>query len=115
VCLRPVLADDGARALPAAWGSAHPESSATLRRVVTEQRLYTQLCHFHRLLDAEGAAKRAGAGLPAAKAAEARRGAEERLGGLGDALRAAAEAVAALRDRSRYRWVDLGAVFGGGR
>lgn len=107
VCLRPVIADDG-RPVAAQWGAAHPDTRATgahVRRQLTEQQLYTQLSYYYRLFDVEG-------GLKRLKKEDDRRKARDAVTPLAGALAAAADAVATVRDRSKYRWVSLGGIFG---
>ena len=79
-----------------------------MSREVTEDQLYTRLCHIHRLVDAQSA-------LDALPDKQLRDQAARELGPAAlQALDAAARAVGALRDASAYRWVDLGALFASG-
>ncbi len=80
--------------------SCDPAVAGHMSRVVSEQRLYTQLSYLHRMLDAKGASSRAGG-------AEAASAAQQKLGGIRAALDAGAAAVERLRNHSAYRWVDL--------
>ena len=77
-----------------------PAVAGHMSRVVSEQRLYTQLSYLHRMLDAKGAASRAGS-------TEAAGAAQQKLAGISAALDAGAAAVERLRNHSAYRWVNL--------
>eukprot|EP00951_Prasinocladus_malaysianus_P005152 scaffold36637_cov45-Prasinocladus_malaysianus.AAC.2 len=106
VCLR-VLGSSCPGSLPASDST----SGATMVRTVTEAQLYTQLTHFHRLLDTQGALRRLNnQHQPADKTAGEE--AEHRLSPLRKAYGGAASAVARLRDRCMYKWVDLGGLYG---
>lgn len=106
VSLRPVHNEDG-QPQPQLRGSAHPDpqAAAPMRQSVSEEALYLQLTHLHRLFDVEGTLKRLG------KAVD-RRKAEEMVATLAAPFGAAAQAISSIRDQSKYRWVDLAGIFG---
>jgi DNA polymerase alpha subunit A len=89
-------------------GAAPPDlrCSGSMHQVMTEAALYTQLQYVHRLFDVEGAMHALGDSRDAKLAAEAK------LRPIRAALDAGAAAAKRLRDRSAYRWIDLGSVFG---
>lgn len=90
-------------------GAAPPDlrCSGAMHAEVSEGDLYTQLSYYHRLFDVEGALHALG------DSRDARAAAEEKLQPVRRVLEAGAAAAARLRDRSAYRWINLGAVFGG--
>lgn len=88
-------------------GTAPPDlrCSGTMHQEVTEAALYTQLQYVYRLFDVEGAMHALGDSVDAKSAAEVK------LAPIRAALDAGAVAAKRLRDRSAYRWIDLGSVF----
>jgi DNA polymerase alpha subunit A len=80
----------------------YPRCNGRLGRQYTEVHLYKQLTHFYRLLDASRA-------LDNIAEANARLAAEVKLATVRPAFDWAAQAVKDIRDRSGYRWVQLGA------
>lgn len=85
-----------------------PRCHGTMRAVVGEGALYTQLAYYYRLFDVDGALRALGDDKKEARAA-----AEEKLMPIREVLEEGALAAARFRDRSGYRWIDLGTVFGG--
>lgn len=78
--------------------------SGSMAPVVSEAALYTQLAHFHRVLDAPGALARL---REEGERAEAAR----KLAPARGALDAGAAAVDALRNRCAFRWVSLAGLY----
>ena len=64
----------------------------------------SQLSYYHRLFDT--------ASLAHTLSREALQAAEDKLAPIAPVLRRAAAAAAKLRDRSGYKWVDLGSLYG---
>jgi len=89
-------------------GAAPPDlrCSGAMHQVMTEAALYTQLQYVHRLFDVDGAMHALG------DSKDAKLAAEDKLKPIRAALDAGAAAARRLRDRSAYRWINLGSVFG---
>lgn len=100
VCLREV--PDGRP------GTTPPDlkCTGTMHLEVSEADVYTQLSYFHRLFDVEGALHALGENKDAKMAAESK------LAPIRAALDAGAAAAAKLRDRSGFRWISMGSIFG---
>ena len=82
-----------------------PRCSGTMHAEVSEADLYTELSYCHRLFDIEGA-------IHALNGSEdAKLMAIERLAPLRPLLHAGSAAAAEIRDKSAFRWIDLGSTF----
>ena len=89
-------------------GGAPPDlrCSGSMHQEVSEAGLYTQLQFMYRLFDVDGAMHALG------ESKDAKLAAEVKLAPIRAALDAGAAAARQLRERSAYRWIDLGSVFG---
>lgn len=83
-----------------------PRCNGTMHQEITEAQLYTQLSYYHRLFDVEGALHALGDNKDAKVAAETV------LSPIRRQLEAGAQAAKRFRDRSSYRWINLGSIFG---
>ena len=83
-----------------------PRCSGTMHQEVSEGDLYTQLSYYYRLFDVESALR------ALENDQDAKMMAMERLAPLRPLLQAGAAAAAEIRDRSAFRWIDLGRTFG---
>ncbi|CAM6100645.1 unnamed protein product [Calypogeia fissa] len=81
----------------------YPRCNGRLGRQYTEVDLYKQLTHFYRLLDTSRA-------LDKIAERSVRLAAEVKLATVRPALETAAQVIKDVRDRSGFRWVNLGAL-----
>ncbi|KAK2077328.1 hypothetical protein QBZ16_004962 [Prototheca wickerhamii] len=82
-----------------------PRSSATVHREISEMGLYTQLCHIHRCVDAEGALGTLGSD------AEKVEQATKALAAIRPALDAAAKEALRFKQSNAHRWIKLDDLF----
>ncbi len=100
--------------------AANPASNGRMHRKVTEAALHTQLTHYRRLLDCQGALWRAFPGpSPGSHSAtpadlgEKRAAGAGHLDGLKPTLQPACAAMQRLLDCSRHGWVSLSGLLAG--
>ena len=99
ICLREVENGKPGTAPP------DPRCAGAMKEEISEAALYTQLSYLERLFDTESF-------LQGLESKEAQLLVAKKLAPLREALDAGAEAANTLRNASKYRWVDLGTMFG---